>query len=157
MTPLLLLQLALAAPPPLTDQLGREDSLARHRGETVLALVVTAKRLRSLKGWELALRERLDGVSYLRVVDVPAQPKLSHERVAEKLRKRVPEEVAIGIDLERRWAEAFGLDTDEVNVLLFDAGGGLAARFRGRRSQQLVEQVAAAALRLPGVSRGAKP
>jgi len=157
MTTLLLLQLALAAAPPLTDQLGREHSLARHRGETVLALVVTAKRLRSLKGWELELRERLEGVSFLRVVDVPEKPKVSHARVAEKLRKRVPEEVAIGIDLERRWAETFGLDTDEVNVLVFDPGGGLAARFRGRRSRELVEQVAAAALRLPGVSRGEKP
>jgi hypothetical protein len=65
MTALLLLQIALATatpPPALRDQLGRADGLERHRGTTVVALVVTAKRLRSLRGWQLELDKRVPGV-----------------------------------------------------------------------------------------------
>ncbi len=145
MTALLLLQLAVAVPPPpLVDQFGREDSLELHRGKTVVALVVTAKRLRSIKGWELELHERLPDVGFLRVVDVPEEPKVTRERVAAKLRERVPQQVPIGIDLARSWAAAYGLDTSEVNVLVFGPEGELAARFRGRKSKPLVEQVVAA-------------
>jgi hypothetical protein len=145
MTALLLLQLAVAVPPPpLVDQFGREDSLESRRGTTVVALVVTAKRLRSIKGWELELHERLPEVSFLRVVDVPEEPKVTRERVAAKLRERVPQQVPIGIDMQRGWAAAYGLDTAEVNVLVFGPEGALVARFRGRKSKPLVEQVVAA-------------
>lgn len=149
---------ALAAPAPLRDQFGAEDGLARHRGTTVLAMVVTAKQLRALKGFEVELGKRLEGVSFLRVVDVPERPKVSWERVAEKLRERVPRQVPIGIDLERSWATAFELDTSEVNVLVFDAEGELASRFRGRRKKPLLDEIVAAVERLPGRSAaGAKP
>ena len=158
MTGLLLLQIALAAPPaPLVDQFGREDGLGRYRGATVVALVVTAKRLRALKGWELELHKRCAGLSFLRVADVPAEPPVTWERVAGKLRERVPREVPIGIDLERSWAATYGLDTSEVNVLVFGPEGELAARFRGRRSKSLVEQVVAAVERLPRSASAAKP
>jgi hypothetical protein len=147
----------LAAPSPLRDQLGNEDSLARHRGRTVLALVVSAKRLRALKGFELELAKRLPAADFLRVADVPRQPPVSHERVAGKLRERVPSQVAIGIDLEGAWAARYGLDTSEVNVLVFDAHGELAARFRGRRSPALVDAIVAAVERLPGAPAGEAP
>lgn len=159
----LVLQLALqatpplAAPAPLRDQLGNEDSLERHRGRTVLALVVSAKRLRALKGFELELAKRLPGADFLRVADVPRKPPVSHERVAAKLRERVPSQVPIGIDLEGAWAAHYGLDTAEVNVLVFDARGELAARFRGRRSPELMDAIVAAALRLPEASAGEAP
>jgi hypothetical protein len=146
---LLLLQIALAPPPlALRDQLGRSDGLERHRGTTVVAMVVTAKRLRSLRGFQLDLDKRLAGVSYLRVADIPEKPAVDYERVAAKLRERVPDEVPIGIDLLRTWAATYGLDTEEVNLLVFDPRGELAAHFRGRRSKALVEQVAAAVQRV---------
>jgi hypothetical protein len=132
-------------PPPLRDQLGREVSLASHLGEPVIALVVTAKRLRSLRGFEIELRKRAPGVSFLRVADVPAEPTVEYESVARKLRGRVPAEAAIGIDLQREWAATFELETSEVNALVFTADGELAARFRGRRSEALLDEVAAAA------------
>jgi hypothetical protein len=147
--------LAVPPPAPLRDQLGRADGLERHRGETVVALVVTAKRLRALRGWQLELEKRLAGVSYLRVADIPADPRVDHERVAARLRERVPDQVPIGIDLARSWATTYGLDTAEVNLLVFDASGELAARFRGRRSEALVDQVAAAVERLQRAERGA--
>lgn len=159
----LLLSLALpaapqAAPAPLRDQFGTEDGLARHRGTTVLAMVVTAKQLRALKGFEVELGKRLEGVSFLRVVDVPEQPKPSFERVAGKLRERVPRQVSIGIDLERSWATAFELDTSEVNVLVFGADGELGSRFRGRRSKALLDEIVAAVERVSRRSAaGAKP
>jgi hypothetical protein len=70
----------------LLDQYGREDSLRAHRGQVVLVTVVHAKRLRKLQSWEKALRERLEGVHYMRVADVPADPPVTQEDVAEKLR-----------------------------------------------------------------------
>jgi len=88
---------------------GREDSLRAHRGQVVLVTVVHATGLRKLKSWETALRERLEGVHYIRIADVPADPPLTHDEVAEKLRQRVPEEVSILIDLEGEWRKAFGL------------------------------------------------
>jgi hypothetical protein len=151
MIALLLLQVALAtppAPPALRDQLGRAGGLEQHRGTTVVALVVTAKRLRSLKGWQVELDKRLTSVAYLRVADIPKEPPVDYERVAAKLRERVPDEVPIGIDLARSWATSYDLDTGEVNLLVFDPRGELAARFRGRRSQALVAQVAAAVARV---------
>lgn len=139
-----MLQLALATPPPLRDQLGREDGLADRRGKTVVALVVDARHLRSLKGWEVELHDRLPQVSFLRVADVPKDPPVTWKRVADKLRDRVPDEVSVEIDLERTWATTYELDTSEVNLLVFDAGGKLTARFRGRRGKPLVEQIVAA-------------
>lgn len=156
----ILLQVALAvpAPAPLRDQLGRAVALEAHRGGTVVALVVTAKRLRSLRGWQLELEKRLAArVSYLRVADIPARPAVDHERVAARLRERVPDQVPIGIDLARSWATTYGLDTAEVNLLVFDAGGELAERFRGRRSQALVDEVVAAVERVQRAGRGVSP
>lgn len=158
MTACLLLQLAVATSPlPLRDQFGRPDGLERHRGKTVVALVVTAKQLRALKGWELELQKRLAGVSFLRVADVPAQPPVTWERVAGKLRERVPQQVPIGIDLARSWATTYELDTSEVNVLVFGPGGELAARFRGRRSKPLLDEVVAAVERVLRPGTGAQP
>ncbi|MGD8896062.1 MAG: hypothetical protein PVJ73_08515 [Acidobacteriota bacterium] len=121
----------------LHDQYGREDSLRTHRGQVVLVTVVHAKRLRKLQSWEKALRERLEGVHYMRVADVPADPPVTHDEVAEKLRQRVPEEVSILIDLERRWALSLDLDTGQPNLLIFDRRGRLVSSYRGGRDRFL--------------------
>jgi hypothetical protein len=105
-------------------------------------MVVTARRLRSLKGWEVDLRRRFEGLSFLRVVEVPAEPPVAFEDVARKLRDRVPREVPVLVDLERSWTAAYGLDADEVNLLIFDAGGRLVSRFRVERNAASLAVVA---------------
>lgn len=130
----------------LPDQFGGVDSLDAHRGRTVVVMVVTAKRLRNLKPWERDLRERFpdgDRVDFLRITDLPDDSPASTAEVADKLRERVPDEVPVLIDLERRWATALGLDTSRPNLLLVDAGGALVGAFQGRHEPGLAARVAA--------------
>lgn len=126
----------------LRDQHGGKDTLAAHQGEVVVVMVVTARRLRNLKGWERDLRERYEELRFMRVVDVPADPPVSYEDVAGKLAKRVPEGIEVLIDMERSWARALDLDTARPNLLLFNRDGDLVARTRGRAKKELVEQFA---------------
>jgi hypothetical protein len=128
----------------LRDQHGETDSLAAHRGEVVVAMVVTARRLRNLRPWERDLKDRLPEVSFLRIADVPEDPPVTYEKVARKLAKRVPEEISILIDLERRWSKALDLDTDRPNLLLIDRQGRLVEAFRGRHDPELADRVSAA-------------
>lgn len=129
----------------LRDQHGIARSLADERGHPTVALVVTARRLRSIKGWEVELRRRVPGLHFVRVCDVPAMPTTTWERVAAGLRGRVPDEVPVMVDVERAWARAFALDTEDVNALVFDAHGSLVARVRGPRSEEVLRQVTDAA------------
>jgi hypothetical protein len=126
----------------LPDQHGNQDSLAAHRGNVVVAMVVTARRLRNLKGWERDLRARFEEVDFVRVADVPEDPPVTYRDVADKLATRVPEEVAVLIDIDRRWSSALDLDTGRPNLLLIDADGRLVASFRGRAEPALVDEVA---------------
>ncbi len=128
----------------LRDQYGTTDNLAAHRGEVVVAFVVTARRLRNIKPWEEALRERHAGLAFVRVADVPDERPASHDEVAAKLRKRVPEDVPVLIDLERAWATALDLDTQRPNVLVFDPRGRLAASVRGLLEPALVDEISGA-------------
>jgi len=126
----------------LPDQRGGEDSLAAHRGKVVVAMVVTAQRLRNLKGWERDLRARFEELDFVRVADVPQDPPVTYRDVADKLATRVPDEVAVLIDVDRRWSSTLGLDTDRPNLLLIDADGRLVATYRGRPEPELVDEVA---------------
>jgi hypothetical protein len=128
----------------LIDQYGRADSLAAHRDHIVVAMVVTARRLRNLKGWEKQLRERYDDIHFLRIADVPEEPPVTHEQVAQKLVKRVPEEVPILIDVERRWARELELDTARPNLLLVDRDGRIVTTIRGRPEPALLDELFAA-------------
>ena len=134
-------ELPTAATLELPDQLGGSDSVAAHRGQVAVAMVVTARRLRNLKGWQRELQERFDDVDFVLIADVPADPPVTWEQVAKKLAQRVPDEVPVLIDLERRWATELELDTERPNLLLFDREGRLASRFRGRKEEALVEEV----------------
>jgi hypothetical protein len=147
---------SLAAP--LRDQNGRTEPVAAHLGRPQAVFVVSVRRLRRVREWQKELDRRVEGVGFLRVADVPpepSQPPPRFEDVAEKLRKRVPEEVPVLIDLERRFARRLDLDTREVNVLVFDASGGLVGRLRGRATPEAVEEAATRLLALPGVRRRA--
>ena len=134
----------------LRDQHGRPHTVAEARGEVVVVMVVTASRLRNLRGWQIALQERFDQARYMLIADVPAQPQVTWDRVAEKLVRRVPDEVPVLIDIERRWATELELDTELPNLLVFDRQGRLAERFRGRRDAALLAEVSRALERLTG-------
>jgi hypothetical protein len=125
----------------LLDQHGVEDSLAAHRGHVAVVMVVDARRLRNLKAWEKKLRERYDDLHYVRVADVAEDPPVPYEEVAEKLSRRVPAEVPVLIDVERRWSRALELDTRRPNLLIFDRRGALVASFRGLRSPEPLAEV----------------
>lgn len=128
----------------LRDQHGETDSLAAHRGEVVVVMVVTARRLRNLRPWEKDLRDRFPGLSFLRIADIPEDSPVTHEKVASKLVKRVPEEVSILIDLEGRWSRGLDLDTDRPNVLVIDREGRLVDSVRGRHEAELAARLGAA-------------
>jgi len=124
------------------DQYGNVDSLARWRGAPVIA--VSVKRLAMIEKWERDLSERVPGIRFINVADLPADVPVDPERTALTLRKRVPTGVMVLMDPAREWATTYALDTALPNLLVFDAAGQLTARFRGRWTAALAEQVAAA-------------
>jgi hypothetical protein len=128
-----------AAEAELPDQLGGSGSVATHRGEVTVAMVVTTARLRNLKAWQRDLQERIEGVTFVLIADVPPDPSVTLERVVSKLTEKVPEEVPVLIDLERIWATELGLDTGRPNVLLFDRDGFLVESVRGLAREEVVE------------------
>lgn len=132
------------------DQFGRADSLANLHGTPVIVVVVGVRRLAMIESWERDLRERVPGIRFLNVADLPADAPVDLERTAATLRKRVPAGVAVLMDPARQWATAFALDTTMPNLLIFDASGQLTARFRGRWTAELAAQVAAAFARQGG-------
>jgi hypothetical protein len=119
---------------PFVDQHGRVDRVSAHREHVVIAMVVSARRLREIRAWEKSLRGHYDDLHYIRIADVNETRAPSRSAVAEKLRKRVPEDVSILIDVDRRWFQELQLDTDHTNLLVFDGTGALRAMVRGKHS-----------------------
>ena len=144
---LLLLLAVLAAtavaaqPPALADQYGTNIGLDDYAGEAVLAIVVSARKLRHIERWEKKLRAEMPQLRSLRVADINEQPTPSQAEVATKLRERVPEGVSIQIDLQSLWATYYALDTGEPCLLLFDSAHNVIARYRGRARDALVSEV----------------
>ena len=144
---LLLLPIVLAAtavaaePPPLPDQYGTDSGLVDYSGEAVLAIVVSARKLRQIERWEQKLRAQLPQLQSLRVADINEQPAPSQDQVATKLRQRVPEGVSVQIDLQSLWATQYALDTSEPCLLLFDSAHNVVAQYRGRARDALVSEV----------------
>ena len=131
------------APVGLKDQFGAEGGLDTAAAERQIAIVVSAKRLRRLKAWERAVREIDADVNIVRVADVPRTAPTEYERVAEKLRKRLPPDVPVLIDLEGVWASVFELDVNVPTVLVFGADGTLLARHAGMYRQDKFDALAA--------------
>jgi len=117
--------------PILPDQFGEPVGLDVEAGQVQVAIVVSAKRLRRIKPWEKALRLEFPDLVVVRIADVPRSSPTQYETVAEKLRKRLPPDVAVGIDLEGKWATTLELDTSVPNILLFDTSGELVYRQSG--------------------------
>ncbi len=115
----------------LIDQYGATGGLSTHAPGFQVAIVVSAKRLRRLKPWEQAIRTFDTEVPIVRVADVPRTTPTEYERVAEKLRKRLPPDVNVLVDLDGVWAAAYALDVNVPNVLIFDGAGTLLAVHSG--------------------------
>ena len=128
----------------LRDQYGNVDSLNRWRGAPVIAVVVSVKRLAMIEKWEKDLSERVPGIRFMNVADLPADVPVDPGQTALTLQKRVPAGVNVLMDFAREWATAYELDTALPNLLVFDASGQLAARFRGRWTAELAAAVVAA-------------
>ncbi len=118
----------------LHDQFGKADSLATHRGAVVVAIVVDVRRLSSIQRWGEALGGRYPQLHFLNIAQMPAGGPVDMARVTATLQKRVPANVPVLIDVERRWATAYGLDTAAPNLLVFDRAGNLVGQVRGRFS-----------------------
>ncbi len=128
----------------LRDQHGRPGGFEPTGGQPSAVLVVSASRLKRLRDWEAGLRRRFEGLRFVRVADVPpARPPARYEDVAGRLREHVPREVSVLIDLDRVWATAFGLDTQQVNLLVFDATGRLAGQLAGPPTPERLAQAVA--------------
>lgn len=125
----------------LRDQHGHSDRLSSHRNQNVMVMLVTVRRLPTLKPWEKHLRERFDDLQFLRIADVPDSYPVNIDQIAEKLRERAPQQIAILIDKERRWAKALALDTSEPQLLLFDKAGKLLGHFQGRWTLAQLEAI----------------
>ena len=128
----------------LRDQFGNSATLADHRGTPVVVVVVTVRRLALIEQWERDLRERVPGLLFLNVADLPTDVPVDLERTAATLRKRVPPGVAVLLDPAHHWASTFALDTSLPNLLVFTASGELSVRVRGRWNAQLAAEVASA-------------
>jgi hypothetical protein len=126
------------------DQHGNVDSLARHSGAPVVAVVVSVRHLAMIEKWERDLTARVPGIRFLNVADLPVDVPVDLDRTALTLQKRVPPGVNVLMDPAREWATTFTLDTELPNLLVFDATGRLTARFRGRWTATLAAAVAAA-------------
>lgn len=125
----------------MPDQRGGRDSLAAHRGNPVVVVVVDARRLGTVRHWEQDLLTRFPKLHILTVADVNEKQPTTVERVAAVLSRRVPAEVTVLIDIERLWAREFELDTSAPNLVVFAPDGTLVARFRGRWSAELAAEV----------------
>jgi hypothetical protein len=127
----------------LIDQYGEPGGLVTDRDDLQVAIVVSAKRLRRLKPWEQAIRAIDEEVPIVRVADVPRTAPTEYETVAEKLRKRLPPDVNVLVDLQGVWASAYQLDVNVPNVLIFDGAGTLVAVHSGMYKKAYAEALKA--------------
>jgi hypothetical protein len=131
----------LEAPPMLQDQYGQNGGLGDYTGEAVLAIVATPRKLRWIGQWEATIRAEMPGLMSIRIADVTDRPTPNYKKVADILRKRVPEDVSVLIDLQNQWANNYILETSEPCLVLFDSDHNVVAKFRGRPKGKLVDDV----------------
>ena len=144
---------ALAAT--LRDQHGRPGGFEPAGRQATVVFVVSAARLKRLREWEASLRKRFEGLRFVRVADVPpSRPPARYEDVAGRLRQHVPPEVSVLIDVDRVWATGFGLDSRQVNLLVFDGTGRLLGQLAGGVTpERFAQAVALVAPPAPGSPR----
>ena len=131
----------LQQPPMLQDQYGQNSGLGDYTGEAGLAIGVTPRKLRWIGRWEETIRAEMPGLISIRIADVTERPPPEHKKVADMLRKKVPEDISVLIDLQSNWANHYTLETSEPCLVLFDSDHHVVAKFRGRPKGELVNDV----------------
>ena len=109
-----------------------------------IVIVVSAKRLRLTKAWEIAIREKLDDLDIVRIADLEHGANL--DEVRSKLERRIPDEIDILLDPGSSWARTLELDASQPNLLLLLPDGSVQLLVRGRYSPERLDQLLA---RLP--------
>ena len=130
--------------PMLPDQYGNSSGLNDFSGEAVLAIVASTRKLRWIGRWEETIRAEIPELVSIRIADVTDEPPPSYDKLVSILRKRVPEDVSVLIDMQNSWATSYELDTREPCLILLDSDHDVIAKFRGRPKGQLVEDVMSA-------------
>ena len=141
--PLTLLGINASKLPSVEDQFGEAVAVGNSGSDVQVAILVSAKRLRRIKKWEKALRDRFPDLAIVRVADVPRNSPTEYEVVAEAFRKRLPPDLPVGIDLAGAWASELQIDPAVPNVLVFAGDGELEAVHSGMFSSELFAQAAA--------------
>ncbi len=141
--PMTLLGFNASGLPSVDDQFGDAVGVENSGSDVQVAILVSAKRLRRIKKWEKALRERFPDLAIVRVADVPRNAPTEYEVVAEAFRKRLPPDLSVGIDLAGAWASELQIDPAVPNVLVFAGDGELEAVHSGMFSSALFAQAAA--------------
>jgi hypothetical protein len=119
------------------DQAGQTRRVTASNGSPTLVIIVTARRLRTVRPWQRAVLERWEDLQAVLIADVPSTPPPDYERVAKKLSQRVPEGVSVLIDIDRVWASEFDLDTSKPQLLVLDIDGELIYSLSGRWKPEL--------------------
>jgi hypothetical protein len=109
----------------LKDQYGKEHSVSRYRGKTVLLLYGQAAGLRRMKVWEEKVSEKAtEELVILRGLDArPVRGKKTEEEVNERLRKAVPPEILLLIDWNGDLAQAYSIPAVKVAVVVISPDG----------------------------------
>lgn len=132
-----------ATPPDLTDQYGKPYSYQNMMGQPLLLIVADARKLRWIGSWEKKLRRTLPELRSYRVTGVLKKPTPTVDDVAKVLRRWVPENVPIAIDINNYWATRFTLDINQPCLVLLNADGDVVAKWRGRPKKSLLREVLA--------------
>jgi hypothetical protein len=127
--------------PMLQDQYGQSSGLGDYSGEAVLAIIATPRKLRWIGKWEEAIRAEIPALRSIRIADVTDRPAPDYQKVASMLRKKVPQDISVLIDLQSHWASRYILDTSEPCLVLFDSDHHVVTKFRGRPKGELVNEV----------------
>jgi hypothetical protein len=106
----------------LKDQLDREDSLIKYKGDVIVLLAAgNGKVLRRIKSWEETLRKRYgETLKILRVANAEETKDKTPEEVKKKLQEHVPEKISLLIDWNGQVIRSFNLDRQDVNIVIFN-------------------------------------
>jgi hypothetical protein len=131
-------------PPLLPDQYGKPIDFAEYDGKPVLVIVADTRKLRWIGNWEKKLRKQLPELVSYRVAGVLDTPTPEYDQVAKVLRRWVPKNVPISIDINNHWATFYKLDINEACLILLDTDRQIIAQWRGRPKRALLTEVVAA-------------
>jgi hypothetical protein len=127
----------------LKDQFGHVDGPGRHRGQAVLLIYGKVEGMRRMKAWEERIREQVPGaLVVLRGVDArPARGQKTEAEVNERLRQRVPSDIAILVDWTGELVRVYRLPDAEVSTTVLDGKARACHTVAGAVTPEALETV----------------